>query len=56
LLPGYGVGGGCHRYNLFKLVRFDESILGLDFLGFFTTADEPEYDSEGQGRASQCGN
>jgi hypothetical protein len=48
--------GGRHRGNLFEVARFDESLLGLDSLGFFAIADEPKYDSEGQGGASQCCN
>ena len=50
------LGGGRHRCNLFEVARFDESLLGLDSLGFVAVADEPKYDSEGQGGASQCCN
>src|SRR3984893_12297584 len=35
------------------IARFGESFLGLGFLRFFAIADEPKYDSEGQGRPSQ---
>ena len=56
-VPGLiGVGIVRLRCNLFQVARFDESLLGLDLLRFFATTDEPKYDSEGQGRASQCCN
>jgi hypothetical protein len=46
--------GERRRCNLFTVARFGESLVGLDFLGFFAIGNEPKYDSEGEGRASQC--